>query len=67
MFNLIHSLLTTELDMALVTSPPGEQKLTLVHMFTSVLCVLLPEEHPAAVLDQITLPDLAKRRLDHVQ
>jgi hypothetical protein len=48
-FNLVHSLLATELDMALLAWPPEDQKLTLVHMATAALFVVLPKTiHRAA-------------------
>lgn len=57
-FNLVHSLVTTELDMALIAWPPEGQSLTLVHVVTAALHVLLPEGHPAAQQDKVVLTDL---------
>lgn len=58
-FNLIHSLLSTEIGMALVARPPEGQKLTLVPITTAALHVLLPDDHPAAGQGEVSLQDLS--------
>jgi DNA-binding transcriptional LysR family regulator len=58
-FDLVHSLLAAELDLALVAWPPEGAALTLVEIAQAPLYVALPESHPASGRDEITLPDLA--------
>ncbi len=57
-FNLVHNLLTTELDMALIAWPPEDKKLTLVHVVTAALHVVLPDDHRAVRQETVTLLDV---------
>ena len=57
-FDLVHSLLAAELDLALVAWPPEGAALTLVEIAQAPLYVALPEWHPASGLDEIMLSDL---------
>ena len=57
-FDLVHSLLAAQLDVALVAWPPEGAALTLVEIAQAPLYVVLPEWHPAAGLDEVMLSDL---------
>jgi LysR family transcriptional regulator, benzoate and cis,cis-muconate-responsive activator of ben and cat genes len=58
-FDLVHSLLAGELDMALVAWPPYSATLTFLEIVKAALCVVLPEYHPASERDEVFLSDLA--------
>jgi DNA-binding transcriptional LysR family regulator len=56
---LVRSVLANELQMALVTAPPQDGKLTVVPFAETQLGVVLPETHAAAQQQQVRLEDLA--------
>jgi DNA-binding transcriptional LysR family regulator len=58
-FDLVHGLLTAELDVALIAWPPEGAALTLVEIAQAPLFVALPEWHPASGLEQVMISDLA--------
>lgn len=58
-FDLVHSLLAAELDVAVVAWPPDGAALTLVEIAQAPLYVALPEWHPAAGLEKVMVSDLA--------
>lgn len=58
-FDLVHGLLTAELDVALIAWPPEGAALTLVEIAQAPLYVALPEWHPASGLEQVMVSDLA--------
>jgi DNA-binding transcriptional LysR family regulator len=57
--DLVHSVLTGELDLALVTAPPKDRQLTAVSFAKVPLHVALRETHTAAQKEHIELQDLA--------
>lgn len=58
-FDLVHGLLSAELDVALVAWPPEGASLTLVEIAQAPLYVALPDWHPAADLERVMISDLA--------
>ncbi len=56
---LVHSLLVGKLDMALVTNPGPNRKLTTSKVSEAPLYVILPDNSPIAEKDAVTLADLA--------
>jgi len=46
--DLAHSVLAAELDLAIITEPSENPHLTLVHLATVPLCVVMQVDHPAA-------------------
>jgi DNA-binding transcriptional LysR family regulator len=56
---LVRSVLTGELDMALVTAPPEDSKITSVPFALTALYVVLPNTHTAAQKAHVALQDLA--------
>jgi DNA-binding transcriptional LysR family regulator len=54
-FDLVHGLLTAELDVALIAWPPEGAALTLVEIAQAPLYVALPEWHPASGLERVTV------------
>jgi len=57
---LVRSVLAGELNLALVTAPPEDPKITAVPFAQAPLYVALPETHAAAQKEHIVLQDLAK-------
>jgi DNA-binding transcriptional LysR family regulator len=56
---LVRSVMAGELDLALVTAPPEDSKITSVPFALTPLYAVLPETHGAAQKEQIALQDLA--------
>lgn len=56
---LVRSVLTNELHIALVTAPPTEAKLTSVPFAETRLCAVFSDAHPAAPKEQVILEDFA--------
>jgi DNA-binding transcriptional LysR family regulator len=57
---LVRSVISGELNFALVTAPPEDAQVTAVPFALSPLYVALPETHAAAQKEHIALKDLAK-------
>ena len=56
---LVRSVLSNELHIALVTAPPFDGKLTTVPYAETQLCAVLPEAHQAGHNEQVRLRDLS--------
>ncbi len=56
---LVRSVLADELNLALVTTPPLNPKLTAIPFAETQLCAVMPKTHPAADNDQIGLQHVA--------
>ena len=56
----VQSVLAGEVDLALVTAPPHNAQITSVPFAVAPLYVALPETHPSAHKERLTLQDLAK-------
>jgi LysR family transcriptional regulator, benzoate and cis,cis-muconate-responsive activator of ben and cat genes len=56
--DLVHSVLSAELDLAIVAEPSPNPLLTLVPLDTSPIYTLMSREHPAASLSSVCLKDL---------
>jgi len=56
---LVRSVLTNELHLALVTAPPTDAKLTAVPFAETRLCAVFSDGHAAAQKERITLDDFA--------
>ena len=56
---LVRSVLAGELNLALVTAPPEDSKITAVPFTVTPLYAVLPETHAAAQKERISLQDLA--------
>ena len=56
---LVRSVLSNELHLALVTAPPFDGKLTTVPYAETQLCAVLPEAHQAGHNEQVRLRDLS--------
>ena len=56
---LIGKILTSALDLALVTAPPIDDQITVVSLARTPLTVILPEQHPASGKSHLQLIDLA--------
>lgn len=54
---LAHSVLVSELDLAIITEPSENAQLTLVKLATHPLCVVMPVEHPAATKSSVSMDD----------
>ena len=59
-FDLVHSLLAAELNVALIAWPPESPSLTLVPVAEVPLYVALPEAHPGAAMSEVPLKTLAQ-------
>lgn len=57
---LVRSVLAGELDLALVTAPPKDSQITAVPFARAPLYAILPESHPSARKEWLTLQDIAK-------
>ena len=60
---LAHDLVSSQLDLALITRPEKNAKLTMVKLLETPLFVLLRHDHPAAKLDSLKLHDLNGERV----
>ncbi len=58
--DLVHGVLTAELDLALVGEPPDNPALTLARISTSPLCVAMPSDHPATGQSSVSIADFGK-------
>jgi DNA-binding transcriptional LysR family regulator len=56
---LMGSILTSALDLALITAPPADEQITAVEVSRWPLYAAVPERHPAARKRQLRLKDLA--------
>ncbi len=56
---LVRSVMAGELNLALVTAPPEDTKITAVPFALTPLYVVLPQTHPAAQKEHLVLQDLA--------
>lgn len=59
-YDLLRSVLAGELNLAIVTAPPEDSQITAVPFTLTPLYVVLPENHAAALKEQVALQDLAK-------
>jgi DNA-binding transcriptional LysR family regulator len=57
---LVHRVLTADLDLALVTAPPENSQITAAAFAQTPLCAALPQTHAAAQKEHIALQDLAR-------
>lgn len=57
--DLAHSVLAAELDLAIITEPPENSRLTLVQLATVPLCVVMPVDHPASQKTTVSVSDFA--------
>ena len=55
---LVHSLLTSKLDLALIAHPGANRKLTMAKITESPFYIAIPDDHPLAAKDALTLEDL---------
>jgi len=55
---LAHSVMTAELDLAIITEPSHNSMLTLVHIASAPLCVAMQADHPAAAKKKVRINDL---------
>jgi LysR family transcriptional regulator, benzoate and cis,cis-muconate-responsive activator of ben and cat genes len=55
---LVHSLLASEIDLALVTEPPESSQLTLVPLARDPIYVALPQTHAAASKAEVKMRDI---------
>jgi len=55
----VRSVMAGELNLALVTAPPDDPKITAVPFAQTALCAVLPTSHPAAEKENCLLQDLA--------
>jgi len=58
-FELIHSLMAAELNVALVATPPESPSLTLIEVAQAPLCVVLPSGHRCEYMREVPLKCLA--------
>jgi DNA-binding transcriptional LysR family regulator len=56
-FELAHSVVSAELDLALISEPSVNSLLTLVQLSTAPLCAVLPIDHPAISKQTVSLED----------
>jgi DNA-binding transcriptional LysR family regulator len=54
---LAHGVLVSELDIALISEPSDNPRLTQVQIVTHPLCVVMPSEHPAASKPSVSVED----------
>jgi DNA-binding transcriptional LysR family regulator len=57
---LVRSVMTGELNLALVTAPPEDSQITIVPFALTPLYAVLPQTHAAAQKEHVVLEDLAK-------
>ena len=57
--DLIRSVISGELNLALVTAPPQNAQITAVPFIREPLRAVLPEDHPAVAKERLSLRDLA--------
>jgi DNA-binding transcriptional LysR family regulator len=57
--DLVRSVISGELNFALVTAPPKNTQITAVPFVREPLHAVLPEDHPAAAKERLSLRDLA--------
>ena len=55
---LVHSLLTSKLDLALVAHPGGNRRITTARVTESPFYIAIPADHPLAARNVLTLEDL---------
>ncbi len=55
---LVHGLLTSRLDLALIAHPGANRKLTMAKISEAPFYIAIPEDHPLASRDILTLGDL---------
>jgi DNA-binding transcriptional LysR family regulator len=60
--DLAHSLLVADLDLALITQPGKNAKLTMTKLVETPLYAVLPGNHPASKMTSVKLSDLEKDR-----
>ena len=60
--DLAHNLLTSDLDVALITDPAKNAKLTMNKLLETPLHVVLPREHPLSSKASVKLADLRNER-----
>jgi DNA-binding transcriptional LysR family regulator len=60
--DLAHGLLSADLDLALITHPGKNPKLTMIKLAETPLYVVLPRENPLALKDSLKLADLRDER-----
>jgi DNA-binding transcriptional LysR family regulator len=56
--DLVHGLLTSRLDLALIANPSPNRKLTMAKITEAPFYIAIPENHPLASKDVLTLEDL---------
>lgn len=59
---LAHDLLTADLDLALITDPARNSKLTMSKLIETPLHIVLPCEHPLSTKPSVKLTDLSNER-----
>lgn len=57
--DLAHGVLAGELDLAIISEPPGNPQLTSVPLATAPLCVAMPSDHPASKKQNVNIEDFA--------
>jgi DNA-binding transcriptional LysR family regulator len=55
---LVHGVLVSELDLAIITEPSENSQLTQVQLATQPLSVVLPADHPATAKPSVSVADL---------
>jgi DNA-binding transcriptional LysR family regulator len=56
--DLAHSVLSAELDLAIISEPSENPHLTLVRLATVPLCVVMPADHPSARKGSVSVAEL---------
>jgi len=55
---LVHGLLTSKLDLALIANPGANRKLTTTKIAEAPFYIAIPDDHPLAVRETLTLEDM---------
>ena len=55
---LVHGVLTSKLDLALIASPGANRKLTMTKIMEAPFYVAIPDDHPLAAREALTLEDM---------
>ena len=55
---LVHGLLTSKLDLALIANPGANRKLTMTKITEAPFYVAIPDDHPLAARETLTLEDM---------
>jgi DNA-binding transcriptional LysR family regulator len=55
---LVHGLLTSKLDLALIANPGANRKLTMIKIAEAPFYVAFPDDHPLAARETLTLEDM---------